>query len=344
MPGPVDPPNPPGAPKRSGTPKGSQAPSLPGASAPDFLAITGPTASGKSALSLRLAETLDGEIISMDSRQVYRGLDIGTDKVAPADRARVPHHGLDLLDPDEAYSAGRFAREARGWIESIRVRGRVPIVVGGTGFFLKTLIEPIFREPPLDRDRVDALRGHLGPWELGKLKKWVRVLDPRRAPVANAGGPHRMMRTIEVALLTGRPLSWWHQSAGAEAPGLEGLVFVMDLPRDELYRRINERVERMMERGLVDEVRGLVEKGARPGDPGMSGTGYRETLLLLDGKADLEETVDAIQRATRRYARRQLTWFRHQLPPDTPRLDALAPPEVLVDTVARAWREKEDAS
>jgi tRNA dimethylallyltransferase len=306
---------------------------------PDFLAITGPTASGKSALSIRVAERLDGEIVSMDSRQVYRGMDIGTDKIPPEARRRVPHHGLDLLDPDEGYSAGRFARQARLWIGEIRARGRVPIVVGGTGFFLRALVDPIFREPALQAERVRALRDVLAGWELDRLKKWVRVLDPERAPVATEGGPQRMMRTLEVALLSGRPLSWWHRTAGPEAPGLAGMTFLLELPRDELYRRINARVERMMERGLVEEVKGLVRAGYGVDDPGMSGTGYRETLLVLEGAIDRDEAVDRIRRATRRYARRQITWFRHQLPDDARPLDAQAPQEELVETIAAAWEE-----
>ena len=306
---------------------------------PDFIAIIGPTTSGKSALSLEVAERLGGEIISMDSRQVYRGMDIGTDKVTPESRARVPHHGLDLLDPDEPYSAGRFARDARAWILEIRERGRVPIVAGGTGFFLRSLIDPIFREPEMDSERVNALRSHLAGWELEELRRWVTALDPERAPVASGGGPQRMIRTIEVALLSGRPLSWWYRSAGPEAPGMTPMIFLLELPREELYGRINARVDRMVEGGLVEEVRNLERAGYDVHDPGMSGTGYREMLLHFAGEMERDEAIDAIRRATRRYARRQITWFRHQLPEGVVRLDALAPAEKLADTVVRTWEE-----
>ena len=182
-----------------------------GAGGADFLAITGPTTSGKTALSLEVAEALDGEIVSMDSRQLYRGMDIGTDTVEAEARARVPHHGLDLVDPDERYSAGRFARDVRRWIPEIRARGRVPVLAGGTGFFLRAVLEPIFAEPEMDPSRRRRLKGWLEDRPREELERWVHRLDPERAELAVEGGPQRMGRTVEVALLSGRPLSWWHQ-------------------------------------------------------------------------------------------------------------------------------------
>ncbi len=292
---------------------------------PDFLAITGPTASGKTALSLALAERIDIEIISMDSRQVYRGMDIATDKVSDEARATVPHHGLDLVDPDERYSAGQFARDVRRWVAEVRGRDRSPVLVGGTGFFLKAVIEPIFAEPPMDEGRLTALRTFLKAQDTGELARWVHALDPVRAELAVQGGPQRMSRTLEVALLSGRPLSWWHREAPPEADGLEGAVVVLDLPREEMDRRIDGRVARMMERGLLDEVRGLLEAGYTTDDPGMTGTGYREIARHLAGETTLEEAMEEIRSATRKYARRQLTWFRHQLPASTIRIDAMLP-------------------
>lgn len=273
----------------------------------------------------------------MDSRQIYRGMDIGTDKVSPDDRARVPHHGLDLVGPEERYSAGRFAREARGWIEAIRGRGHLPLLVGGTGFFLKALAEPIFREPPLDPARREALEGWLGALEAERLATWVEVLDPERAPVARAGGPQRMIRTAEVALLTGRPLSWWHRNAPAEAPPVPVRVVELVIPPEERARRIDARARRMFDRGLLSEVDRLLREGADPDDPGMTGTGYREAADVLLGRATVEEAIDRVQRATRAYARRQVTWFRHQLPPDRLRLDALLPQADQVEAVLRWW-------
>lgn len=307
---------------------------------PVFLAITGPTASGKTDLSVALAAELPSEIISMDSRQVYRGMDIGTAKVEAAAQAQVPHHGLDLIDPDQRYSAGQFARDARRWIGEIRDRGRLPLLVGGTGFFLKTVMEPIFAEPPMDRGRMERLRRYLNQQPREGLGRWLQRLDPERAELAIEGGPQRMGRALEVALLTGRPLSWWHREAPNEGEGIPGMVVRLELPRDEMDRRIDERVPDMVDRGLVNEVQELLDAGYALDSPGMTGTGYRETARYLAGEIPLEEAVEEIRRNTRRYARRQLTWYRNQLPPDTVVVDALAPLDVQVAQVLSAWKSQ----
>ena len=304
---------------------------------PRFLALVGPTASGKSELSLRLAQALDGEIISMDSRQVYRGMEIGTDKVPPAARMAVPHHGLDRVDPHQGYSAARFAREARGWIQEIEGRGRVPLLVGGTGFFLKALLEPVFREPRVDPERRRLVREYLRELPRPQLERWVEVLDPDRSPVARAGGRQRLSRTVEVPLLTGRSLTWWHENAPPDQPPTSGMVVLLHLPREVLYQRINRRAQAMLESGLHEEVRGLLEQGYGPGDPGMSGTGYREVIRWIRGELSRNEVLDGIRRATRRYARRQLTWFRNQLPPDTLHVHGTDDPERLVGEIRREW-------
>lgn len=305
-----------------------------------FLAIVGPTASGKTDLALAVARRLAGEIVSLDSRQVYRGMDVGTAKVGAAERARVPHHGLDLILPDQSYSAGRFGRDARAWIADIRARGCVPILAGGTGFFLRALTQPIFGEPPLDPDRRRALRAWLEGRPRAELERWAARLDPERAALAAQGGPQRLGRTLEVALLTGRALSWWHRHAPTEADALAGLVVVVDLPRAERDRRIGLRVERMLQDGLVDEVRGLLAAGYRATDPGMTGVGYREIALHLAGELSLEQAAERIVKATRAYARRQETWLRHQLAPGAVRVDGGAPLEERAEEVVRAWTEQ----
>lgn len=301
------------------------------------LAVTGPTAAGKTRLSLELAGALDAEIISMDSRQVYRGMDVGTAKATLVERGRAAHHGLDLLDPDEPYSAGRFARDARRWIRQILGRGRLPLLVGGTGFFLKVLMQPLFREPPMKEERVARLREHLESYPREDLEAWVRVLDPDRAEVAAEGGPQRLVRTLEVALLSGRPLSWWHEEAEPEGRAVPVRVVCLTLPRPELDRRIRRRAERMIESGLVAEVRRLLRAGYEPDDPGLTGAGYREIVAYLRGECSLDEAVDRIEVRTRQYARRQLTWFRNQLPDDTVRIDAEAPLERQVSRVRATW-------
>jgi tRNA dimethylallyltransferase len=307
----------------------------------DALVLTGPTAAGKTALSLLVAERLGGEIISADSRQVYRGMDIGTAKATAAERERVPHHGLDLVDPDERYSAGRFAREARAWVSGIRRRGHVPLLVGGTGFFIRALTHPLFREPPMDRDRREALKRYFGSVPDDRLRDWVARLDPVSARrLEEGGGRQRMMRALEVALLTGRPLGWWHDRRPAEEEPLATATFVVSLPRDELYDRIDRRVGAMIDGGLVREVAGLLAAGYAPGAPGMSATGYAEIAAHLAGTMSVDEAADRIRSRTRGYARRQLTWFRNQLPGDAVWLDGTRPAEELAEEVVQGWRDR----
>lgn len=300
------------------------------------LVITGPTASGKSALAMAVAERLDGEIISMDSRQVYRGLDIGTAKPSEEDRARIPHHGIDIIDPTGRYSAGQFARDARGWIRDIRERGRTPIIVGGTLFFLRALQQPLFDEPPMDDGVRERLRAILAGWPAERVKRWAGAVTPGELPV----DPQRLARLIEVATLTGRPLAWWHAASPA-SPGTDTMTFVMTLDRTALYRRIDSRVNDMVARGLVKEVAGLVAQGYGREHPGMKTTGYLELIPHVQGEVSLNDAVTAIQAATRQYARRQLTWLRTQLADDVTELDASRPVDALADEVVMKWREGE---
>ena len=300
------------------------------------LVITGPTASGKSAVAMAVAERIDGEIISMDSRQVYRGLDIGTAKPSAADRQKVRHHGIDLIDPAERYSAGQFARDARAWIADIRSRGRVPVIAGGTLFFLRALRQPLFDEPPLDPAARERLRGILASWPVDRLQQWASLIasQGRQLPV----DPQRLARLIEVATLTGRPLAWWH-AASPPSPGTETRTFVMTLERAALYRRIDARVNEMVAHGLVQEVAGLVAQGYGREHPGMKTTGYVELLPHVRGETSLGDAITAIQAATRQYARRQLTWLRTQLQGEVFELDAARPVAALADDVVTRWRE-----
>ena len=307
----------------------------------EFLAIVGPTASGKTGLSLQVGARLDAEIISMDSRQIYRGMDIGTGKVTLRERGEIPHHGLDLRDPDEFYSAGQFSRDAREWIQDIKARGRIPILVGGTGFFLRALISPMFKEPPLDPTRVRALRVFLNDLSREELIGFLTRLDPPE-PSEPEKDRQRLTRSVEVALMTGHPLSWWHSQIDADQEPLSGFVVLLDPPRDVLYETINERVGEMVREGLVQEVRRLLEAGYGAEDPGMTGAGYREIIRYLQGGITLEEATDEIRRSHRKYARRQTTWFRHQLPQDTVTLDGMTPREERVERVLEAWYEAKE--
>ena len=320
----------------------SDAPGAGGRSAPPVgIAIVGPTASGKTALSIDVARRLDAEILSMDSRQVYRGMDVGTAKATAAEQAAAPHHGLDLIDPDERFSAGRFAAYARARIHEIRARGRVPVLVGGTGFFLRALTEPLFEEPRIDAVRRRELERVLRTLDDDALRGWLNALDPATAgTLARGGGRQRMLRALEVALLTGRSIGWWHRHSPATEPAVPLLVVLLELERAELDRRIDARVHAMIEAGLVDEVRTLLDAGVDPEAPGMTATGYREIVEHLSGRASLADAIMQIQLATRQYARRQLTWFRNQLGANVLRLDATRPAGDLGALIVKAWDER----
>jgi tRNA dimethylallyltransferase len=301
------------------------------------IAIVGPTASGKTPLSVSVAQRIDAEIISMDSRQVYRGMDLGTAKAGEDVLKVVPHHGLDLVSPDEHYSAGRFARDARRWIKEIEGRGRLPLLVGGTGFFLRALTDPVFQEPVMERERRDRVRRWLRALGRPEMARWVRVLDPERASLAEEGGTQRLSRALEVPLLTGRPLSWWHKHAPPEEEGMRVGVVFLSLPREELHRRIDVRAEAMFRAGLVEEARGLLGQGFSEQSPGFTATGYREAARVVRGQSGFAEAVGLAQRATRRYARRQQTWFRNQLPRPDLIVDATASIDDQVRQVLGWW-------
>ena len=307
----------------------------------DAIIITGATGTGKSQLAVEVAEKLGGEIISADSRQVYRYMDIGTAKPSASDRGRVPHYGIDCLDPDESYSAGRFARDAWRWIREIRGRGKVPLIVGGTGFFVGALLSPLGPEPELDPERRARLRRYLTGRPPAELRAWLARLDPSRAEqLRDEGGTQRLTRSLEVVLLSGRRHSWWLDQ-GPETAALPAAVCCLRVPREELYRRIDNRFESMMTEGLLEEVRQLLDRFPED-SPGLKSVGYVELGAHLRGEASLEEAVEGGKRSTRRFARRQLTWFRHQLPEDTNWLDATRSRDVLVEEICRMWDERRE--
>jgi tRNA dimethylallyltransferase len=299
--------------------------------------LVGPTAVGKTAVALALAEHWPLEVISADSRQVYRRLDIGTAKPTRRERARVPHHGLDLVEPGQRYSAGRFAREATGWLAEIAGRGRLPVVVGGTGLYVKALVEGLFLEPPLEPAPRRALDGWLAGLEPRELLRWAGRLDPS----FRGGGRQRAARAIEVALLSGRPLRWWQAAARAETFMTPWYV-LLTAPRPVLRQRIANRAEEMVRRGLVEEVAAVLSEGHPPDAPGLDGIGIREAVEYLHGRRARETVAAAITLNTRRYAKRQETWFRHQLADPVLALDATRSPEALAEEIAAAWRRRTD--
>lgn len=294
--------------------------------------LVGPTAVGKTAVALALAAHWPHEVISADSRQVYRRLDVGTAKPTRRERARVPHHGLDLVDPGERYSAGRFAREAAGWIADVRARDRMAVVAGGTGLYVRALAEGLFLEPPLEPSARHALDAWLARLPAGELLRWARRLDPG----FRGGGRQRAARAVEIALLTGRPLGRWQREARAAA-AIRPWYVRLTVPRPVLHQRIDRRAEEMVQRGLVEEVAAVLAEGHAPDAPGLDGVGIREAVEYLHGRRPRDSVAGAIATATRQYAKRQETWFRHQLPGDVLSLDASGPPEEVAAAIAGAW-------
>jgi tRNA dimethylallyltransferase len=301
---------------------------------PRILVVTGATGVGKTRVATALAGLIPVEIVSADSRQLYRGLDIGTAKPSPSERAVARYHGLDLVEPVERYSAGRFAAEARGWIAGIMARGREPLVVGGTGFYLRALFEGLFREPPLDPERRARLDAALRRLDRAALGRWAARLDPGY----KGGGAQRAARAVEVALLAGRPLSAWQRASPPGPSGLEPWWVVLSLPRPLLAERIAARTRGMLEAGLVAEVRGLLAAGVPADAPGLSGVGYREVVAHLGGALPAERLEPAIAAATRRYAKRQETWLRHQLKQPAVWLDASGGSDAVARDVLARYR------
>ncbi len=304
-------------------------------------AILGPTATGKTALAIAVAERIGGEIISADSRQAYRGLTIGTAAPGVEELGRIPHHGVGFLAPGDRYGAGRFARLAREWIAEIRGRDRIPILAGGTGLFYRALIRPIFREPPIEPPRRASLEAWLESMTLDDLRGWTRAMDPELAEQLAVLDRQRCLRAIEIALLTGRPLTWWQQHGPPEAAPVRCVAVVLTLPADEHRARIRQRAERLMSGGWAEEVERLHDAGHGPDSPAFSSIGYRAVAEWSRGETSREDALTRIVRDTWAYARRQRTWFRHQLPPDTPAVDARTPVDRAVEAVIEAWSQAE---
>jgi tRNA dimethylallyltransferase len=296
--------------------------------------LVGPTAIGKTAVALALAAHWPLEVISADSRQIYRGLDIATAKATPRERQRVRHHLVDIVRPGQRFSAGAFAQQAAAAATEIRSRNHLPVVVGGTGLYVKALTHGLFAEPPFDKPQRERLAAVTGQMDHPALVRWAARLDGR---FAGDGGRHRAARAIEVALLTGYPLSWWHEAAAVGAAITPWFVR-LTAPRAILHQRIQQRTDEMLRRGLVEEVALALAEGAAAGDAGMDGVGVREAVAVLHGTLPREALAERITIATRQYAKRQDTWFRHQLGSDVLTLDATRPPEQLAEQIAAAWK------
>ncbi len=287
-----------------------------------LLALVGPTAVGKTEIAIALVELMDGEIVSADSRLLYRGMDIGTAKPSPAQLARVPHHLIDVADPDEIWSLALFQREAAKAIAAIHARGRLPILVGGTGQYLRAILEG-WSPPALAAQ--PGLRAALEGWagEIGKegLRARLARLDPEAAANIDARNLRRTLRALEVTLSSGRKFS--AQRVRKETP-YRVFQIGLALPRPELYQRIDARIDSMLAAGWLDEVKALLAKGYSADLPSMSAIGYTQLIGHLQGRLSLEETVTEIKRITRSFVRRQANWFK-PTDPNIFWLDASAP-------------------
>ncbi len=269
-----------------------------------LIAVVGATASGKTALGIEIARRLDGEIIGADSRQVYRHMDIGTAKPTPEERAAAPHHLIDVVDPDEPFSLGAWLDLARAALEDIWSRGKQPVLAGGTGQYVWALLEG-WRVPRVPPDQ--ALRDELESRPQEELLAELRRVDPEAESYIDTRNVRRVVRALEVQAATGKPFSYWRTK---EPPEFEPLIIGLALPRDDLYRRIDARVEAMFAAGFVDEVKRLLAMGYARELPSMSGIGYKETAEHLAGECDLASAIEGAKTGTHRLARHQHAWFK----------------------------------
>ncbi len=278
-----------------------------------LVAVVGPTASGKSALALRLARARSGEIVSCDSLQVYRGLDIGSAKPTPEERAEVRHHLVDVADPDEPFSAARYARLARAAVADIAARGRLPVVAGGTGLYLRALLDGLFAGPSRDealRGRLERLAGRFGDARLHRL---LARVDPEAARRIQPRDRVRVVRALEVYHATGRPISEGQRGGAEPLRGFRALVLGLDPDRAALRDAVETRTRDMLARGLIEEARALVERYGPDLRP-LRSIGYRQAVAVVRGEMSRDEAERSIVTETLRFAKRQRTWFRHQPP------------------------------
>ena len=275
--------------------------------------LTGPTAVGKTSLSIQLAKRIGGEIISADSMQVYRGMDIGSAKVTPLEMDGVPHHLIDILEPEEEFHVVRFQEEAKKSICQIQRRGHIPILAGGTGFYIQAVLYDIdFTETKSNetyRENLEKLAQEHGPEYLHEL---LKEKDPASAAAIHANNVKRVIRALEFYHETGTPISAHNEQERQKNSPYRFAYFVLNDDRKRLYDNIDHRVDLMMERGLLQEVEALRRKGYHRGMVSMQGLGYKEMLAYLDGDISLEEAVRILKRDTRHFAKRQLTWFRRE--------------------------------
>ncbi len=279
---------------------------------PRLLAIVGPTATGKSALGIAMARRFDGEIVSCDSTAVYRGFDIGTDKVPLSEQRGIPHHLVDVVDPTEEYSAARYAREASAVIRGVTARGKLPILVGGTGLYYRALTRGMFDGPGRDeplRRRLERIAAQRGP---DSLHRWLAKVDPASAGRIQIPDVKRLVRALEVWIVTGRPLTDHFAATASPLAEYDVATVGLRIPDDQTAERVARRVDAQFEQGLLDEMRGLLARGVPETALPFTGLVYRQALEHLHGVRDEAQTRELIVRENRKYSRRQLIWFRKE--------------------------------
>lgn len=274
--------------------------------------LTGPTAVGKTAVSIDFARAIGGEIISADSMQVYRGMDIGSAKITPAEMKGVPHHLLDIREPEESFNVMEFQRLAREAITEIYGRARIPVLTGGTGFYIQSVLYDIAFTEETDDSIRKELERQAAEKGAAYLHRRLSEVDPVTAEKVHANNIKRVVRALEFYYLNGYPLSEHNETEHRKKSPYLFRYYVLNEPRDILYHRIEKRVDRMLEEGLVAEVAALKQRGCTRDMVSMQGLGYKEILDYLDGKCSLEEAADTIKKETRHFAKRQLTWFRRE--------------------------------
>ncbi|HEY6945111.1 MAG TPA: tRNA (adenosine(37)-N6)-dimethylallyltransferase MiaA [Candidatus Acidoferrum sp.] len=279
---------------------------------PFLVAIVGPTASGKSALGAWLAERLGGEIIACDSTQLYRGFDIGTAKPKAAERRGVPHHLVDVLDPREAATAGGYRERALAVLEDMRRRKRLPVLTVGTGLYLRALLEGLAEVPQRSEELRERLRTSAEEHPSGHLHGILKRLDPHTANKIASADEQKLIRAIEVCLLARKPISEVHRTGRKPLEGWRAVKIGLVPPREKLYERIQARTTSMLEQGWMQEVQNLLKSGLEESAKPFDFIGYRELRAVLLNELSLQQAREAIQQATRRYAKRQLTWFRKE--------------------------------
>jgi len=277
---------------------------------PKIVVLAGPTGIGKTSLSLEIAERFNGAIVGADSMQVYRYMDIGTAKPDAREQGQAPHYMIDVADPDEPFDAAAYARMARAGIDQILDQGRLPMVVGGTGFYIKALLHGLFPAKPADAAVRGRLHKEAAEKGIHQLYDRLRQTDPAAAERIHPNDTYRVIRALEVCELTGRPMSAYQAAHGFSEQPFAALKFCLYMEREALYERINRRVAAMVAAGLLEEVKSLLERGFSPDLKPMQSLGYRHMLDYLSGQLDWPEAVDQLKKDTRRYAKRQLTWFR----------------------------------